>query len=341
MTMTSKEIVRRTIHHQDHPRIAWDFATVSDLKHVGTVRLINKEAEPFYKWGYYPELQKKANFMNGEVCMDVYGNILGRLNGITKGECVLGALESGLEDIDKYSFPQIDLAFTEKVKAENNFKDCDKYVLSGLPFGVFSTLRDLRLMVNALMDIAADPELVENYLEKFAQFAVKLVDLAGDCGVDGVMIADDWGMQDSPFISPNSFAKLFKPVYKKITDACHNRGMDFLLHSCGYVLPLVPHELEAGIDVFQFDQPEAAGSELWARDFGDKAAFYSPVDIQKILPTGDRELIETTAYNMVTNFKKYGGSLIAKDYPDYPSVGVKPEWATWARDVILKNSDMK
>ncbi len=338
--MTSKEIVRRVIRRQNPPRIAWDFrnSEYRDIQGASPIRLVDREAGKYLEFGDYEELKKKAKF-HGEVRMDAYGNIYGRLNGKTKGECVLGALEEDWALLDSYRFPEIDMAHVEQVRAQN-LQDSDKYVLSYLPAGVFSTLRDLRKMDNALMDTAAEPEMVEAYMQKFTPFIVKMVNLAADCHVDGVILCDDWGMQFSPFISPASFRELFKPVYRRIAEACHERDIDFLLHSCGFVLPLVDDMIDAGIDVFQFDQPEAAGSRLWAEKYSDRAAFYCPVDIQKIMPTGDRALIEKTALEMVGVFRKYGGALIAKDYPSWEDIDVKEEWAGWARDIMVANSEM-
>ena len=55
------------------------------------------------------------------------------------------------------------------------------------------------------------------------------------------------------------------------------------------------------------------------------------------MPTGDRELIENTARNMIKVFREYGdGALIAKDYPTWEDIHVKPEWAQWARNVFLE-----
>jgi len=338
--MTQKEIVRRVIRRQDPPRIAWDFLDPSycDIQMADPIHLINEEADKYSQFAHHAELMKKADF-HGEVRMDSYGNILGRLNGITKGECVLGALEKDWDALEAYEFPPIDLAHVEKVKAMN-LQDSGKYVLAGCPCSVFSTLRDLRKMDNALMDTVAEPEMIEAYMEKFIPFAVETVHLAADCHVDGIIMCDDWGMQFSPFINPKAFRELFKPVYKKITDACHERDVDFILHSCGFVLPLVDDMIEAGIDTFQFDQPEAAGSPLWAEKYSSRVSFYCPVDIQKVMPTGDRELIEKTALDMVDVFKRHGGALIAKDYPSWGDIGVNYEWAKWAMDIIVKNSEL-
>lgn len=88
----------------------------------------------------------------------------------------------------------------------------------------------------------------------------------------------------------------------------------------------------------QFDQPELYGSDVLASKYGKRLTFHSPVDIQKIMPTGDKEYIEKSAVNMVNVFKKIGGGLIAKDYPQWGAVAVEEEWATWARDTIISNS---
>jgi len=338
--MTSKEIVRRVIRHQDPPRIAWDFLddAYKDTLGNGCIFLHNEHNARYTEFGNYEDLQKKANF-HGEVMMDAYGNIYGRLNGKTKGECVLGALETDWDLLEQYEFPKLDMKAVERGKAMN-FRAHEKYILSFLPLGVFSTLRDLRKMDNALMDTAAEPEMVEAYMEKFTPFLLNIVHQSAEVGSDAVFFCDDWGMQFSPFISPDSFRRLFKPVYKAVADACHERDMDFILHSCGYVLPLMEDMLDAGIDCFQFDQIEAVGSSFWAEKYGRRAAFYSPVDIQKIMPTGNRELIEETALHMAEVFKQAGGSLIAKDYSNWPDINVEREWADWAMNVIVANSKL-
>ena len=338
--MTSKEIVRRVIRHQEPPRIAWDFQRpgYQDIQYNNPIHMLNEEAAPYTEFGDYEELKKKANF-HGEVRMDAYGNIFGRLNGKTAGECVLGALEEDWDALETFEFPQLDMSVVEQVKAQN-LQAHEKYILSFLPLGVFSTLRDLRKMDNALMDTVAEPEMVEAYMEKFKPYILNMVHQSAECGANGVFFCDDWGMQFSPFISPESFRKLFKPVYKAVADACHERDMDFLLHSCGYVRPLMEDMLEAGIDVFQFDQIEVVGSKVWAEEYGRRAAFYSPVDIQKIMPTGDRALIEKTALEMAEAFRKAGGSLIAKDYGSWQDINVEREWADWAMNVIVANSKL-
>ena len=65
------------------------------------------------------------------------------------------------------------------------------------------------------------------------------------------------------------------------------------------------------------------------------------LDIQKIMPTGDRKIIEEGAKHMVDAFKATGGSLIVKDYHNWQDLNVKPEWQQWARDIVIANAKLR
>jgi hypothetical protein len=68
-----------------------------------------------------------------------------------------------------------------------------------------------------------------------------------------------------------------------------------------------------------------------------KAALWSPVDIQKILPTGDRAVIEAGARHMYDLFE---GGLICKNYGDLAGIGVAEEWDGWAYQAICARAGL-
>ena len=338
--MKPRENIRRILRHENPERLGWDFIDprYQDILHVDAIRHVPPADPALCQWGQHAELARISGF-RGETRYDAYGNIYGRFEGKTKGECVHGVLEAGWEGLDAFSLPEIDLAHAERVKAMG-LAGSDKYVLASLP-AVFSVLRDVRKMDNALMDTLLEPEAVSALMEMIIAQGRQAVSICAECGISGVIIYDDWGTQNGPFISPDSFRQLFAPAYQAIAQAAHERDLDMILHSCGLVLPLVDDMIAAGIDAFQFDQPELSGSKLWAERYGKVIALYSPVDIQKVMPTGDRAYIEQTALEMAEAFKACGGSLIAKDYGGLSSladINVEPEWAQWATDVIVANS---
>lgn len=333
--MTSKEIIRRLVAHDTPPRFGYDFSGLSDFAWTSSRRYINVPSNPFDRWGDYPELKAITGF-NGETRRDIYGNIYGRFNGKTKGECIKGAIEDW-EDYT-YTLPEFDPNHREAL-LKQNLGAHEKYILAG-GNSLFSVLRDARLMSNALADTLTDPEAVFAFVDMLAEHEAAVIRSIAGCGVDGWFMGDDWGTQDRTFISPESFRALFKPAYKKVADAAHEAGMSVFLHSCGYIYDFMEDFIDAGIDVFQFDQPDAYPSEVLASEFASRAVFHSPVDIQKILPTGDREIIEGRTKEMCRLFAQAGGGWIAKDYPTYGDIGVDPEWANWARQIILANSNI-
>lgn len=333
--MTSKQRMRNAIEHKNIDQMA---VTFNDLTHDDTERIESDEqiisvSDPKYKnWGYYPELLEKCEDFNGEVRLDSFGNIIGRLNQLTKGECVYGCV-SDWDNLDNYTMPKIN---TEFFKNTVSNKKTDKYLIAVSPFAVFSNLRDARLMTNALMDILLEPEKVEDFLQEILKRNLEIIENIKDTDVDALMFFDDWGTQDRTFISPDSFREFFKPIYKAIGDKLHSYGKHLIVHSCGYNYAFMEDFIEVGIDVLQFDQLGAYGYEKMAEEFSHRVVFWSPLDIQKTLPTGDETLIKSEALKMINAFKE-SGSLIMKDYPSYKDIGVEEEWASWAREIFLEN----
>ena len=335
--MNSREILKNIINHKPAERVAFDFSqgrTDFTGVHVCKFKDNCTVDQTLLEWNTQPELLSQIDHFNGEVRYDAFGNIYGRLNGATKGECVKGALHDW-ENIETYTLPEIDMEHIKSIDIET-LKTNDKYVLVCSNYAVFSVLRDIRLIENALMDVMLEEDNVKRFLDMILQRNLQLVDAIKDCGVDGLMFFDDWGAQDRTFISPDAFRRLFKPVYKAIADRLHENGMHLVLHSCGYNYEFMEDFVDAGIDVLQFDQLGAYGYEKMAEEFGGRVTFWSPLDIQMTLPTGDRALIESEALRMIQAFKGKG-SLILKDYPSYGDIEVDEEWATWARDVFMKN----
>ncbi len=65
---------------------------------------------------------------------------------------------------------------------------------------------------------------------------------------DVVNFNDDWGSQRAQFFSNETYREMIFPYVKEIADHVHSLGMYFDLHSCGFVEPLVPMIIEAGLD---------------------------------------------------------------------------------------------
>lgn len=57
----------------------------------------------------------------------------------------------------------------------------------------------------------------------------------------------DFGTQNAPFISSETYCELYMPYQKKLNDWVHeNTDWKTFMHSCGAVEPLIPDFIEAG-----------------------------------------------------------------------------------------------
>lgn len=335
--MTSKELIRKTVNFGGAPRIGMDFSSGrTDIHYMSSTEKSRPDAA-YAAWGYYPELLAQVPGFAGEVSRS-RGSILGRLGGRTKGECIRAALEDGWEGYDAF-YETYMLPGTDPANFTYSTDRTDMFEIAGVT-ALQAPIRDARKIGNMLMDTILEPEALSRFIDACADVACAQAEAACASGADAVMMWDDWGMQNSLYISLPSFRSLWKPAYARVGQKAHSLGMCFFLHSCGYVEDAVPDFIECGVDAFQFDQPSIYHQDKLRDMLGGHAALYAPVDIQQILPTGDRDLIEREARRMLALYFHDGGGLIAKDYPSLDDIGVRPEWSAWAEEIFVSEGAM-
>jgi len=123
--------------------------------------------------------------------------------------------------------------------------------------------------------------------------------------------ADDSGTQRREFINPDLSAEMLKPHYKKLCSWIHkNTGWKTFLHSCGSVYNLIPHFIDAGVDILNPVQTSAEGMspERLKSEFGDKLIFWGGgCDTQNVLGRATPEEIRLHVRKRMEIFAKGGG----------------------------------
>ncbi|MCE5276926.1 MAG: uroporphyrinogen decarboxylase family protein [Planctomycetaceae bacterium] len=326
--MNSREIILANIEHTPAPRPGMTFGggRLNDMAWTG----------PGASKTYTP---KRWTEGGREYYDDEWGNLWVRMvGGSVKGEIHTPALQSW-DDLPKLQLPDYHDPDRWKGVREMLAQPTDRFTIVGIGGWIFDNARYLRKMENYFCDMAAEPEKIKQLNALVAGVYEAKIHHAGQAGADGIMIGEDLGTQNGPLFSPAMFREFFKADYTRLLGIAHDYGMKVLMHSCGNNWKLIDDLIDVGVDVFQFDQPAlydmpALAEKLRARG----GALWSPVDIQKVLPTGDRAYIETQTHRMCETFS---GMLICKDYPDLPGIGVKVEWDQWAYEAILDHFGLK
>jgi uroporphyrinogen-III decarboxylase len=194
----------------------------------------------------------------------------------------------------------------------------------------------MRRLDNFLMDVLAEPEKTTRLLEMVEEQVYHAIRRLAEAGADAVMFAEDWGTQDRLLVSPSVWQGMFKPGYVRLCRTARERGVFVIMHSCGFIYEAMEGMLDAGIDSFQFDQPELYGIDLLADEFGGRATFWCPVDIQATLQARDTGKIEAAARKMIERLGAHGGGFIAGYYGSNEAIGLDPEWQDVACQAFVK-----
>ena len=171
--------------------------------------------------------------------------------------------------------------------------------------------------VDALSD-----KLVTAWLDNLQRF----VQAVGD-RVQVLQICDDFGTQQSLFISVKMFRERFLPFYKRGLDWIHEHTqMKVMLHSDGALFPLIPSLIEMGVDILNPVQTSAKGMDptRLKEDFGDRLVFWgASLDCQQTLPFAAPDDVAREVEQHVRTFAPGGGYVFAPVHNI--QAGVPPE----------------
>lgn len=269
-----------------------------------------------------------------EYYTDIWGNLWYRKEGLSQGGEVCKPVLEDWSQLDDLELPPLDDPALYQEAREVCAAETERFRLGFLGGFPFSICRYMRKMEVYFGDLVLERERIDELHDRVTGLLERIIHRFADAGVDGVFFCEDLGVQDRLLMSPAMWREIFKPLYERLTAAAHERGVKVLQHSCGYNWELVDDLCEAGIDCLQFDQPAVYDQPALAEKLrGHGVGLWSPCDIQRVLPTGDRERIEGETKRLVETFR---GGFIAKNYPDLHGIGVKPEWDQWAYEAFLR-----
>jgi uroporphyrinogen-III decarboxylase len=198
-------------------------------------------------------------------------------------------------------------------RAESLRRDTDKALLlgcwgkAGLPW--VGSIPDF-LVLQAL-----DPGYVrdlfavrtETAIDNLARLARYLGDNIDILGLDGT----DYGAQNAELFSPDTFAELYVPGFRRQNDWVHEHTpWKTWLHSCGSITRILPLLADTGLDILNPVQLSAEGMDArWLKEeFGDRLTFWGGgIDTQKTLPFGTPEEVAEQVRERLRVFAPGGG----------------------------------
>jgi uroporphyrinogen decarboxylase len=167
-----------------------------------------------------------------------------------------------------------------------------------------------------LMGMALDPDWIKDMTDTLSNLNIRLMKiLFAECGKpDGIWFYEDMGFKERPFMSPEMYREMVQAAHKKTFDYAHSLGLPVIVHSCGFVEPLVPGLIEAGIDCLQVIEIKA-GMDLLRlkKNFGHKIALCGGMDARNLV-ANDRNAIKKELQEKIPAVMKDSGYILHSDH---------------------------
>ncbi len=194
---------------------------------------------------------------------------------------------AGWEELIKpHLTPTVDrIKFEEYRRAQAHANDHDRFFCwSGV--NVFELMHPVCGHEHMLVGMALDPDWVRDMANTYADLTISLMEMLfeQEGTPDGVWFYEDMGFKQSPFMSPAMYREIIQPAHKRTIDFAHSLGLPVIMHSCGFIEPLLPGIVEAGIDCLQVIEVKA-GMDLLRihKAFGDRIALCGGMDARNLV----------------------------------------------------------
>lgn len=152
--------------------------------------------------------------------------------------------------------------------------------MSQLP-GIVETTTWLMGYENFGIASIEDPELIKMVFDKVGSTLMRLTERILEIpGIFAINHGDDMGHKGGTLISPKTMRELGFGWHKKIAEACHAKGIAYILHSCGQVDSIMPDFIDfIGIDAKHSFEDIIEPVESIKRKWGNRIAVLGGIDV--------------------------------------------------------------
>mgnify|MGYP000903912135 CR=1 FL=1 len=165
------------------------------------------------------------------------------------------------------------------------------------------------------LDLASEQEFLHHYFNKLTNAYIaqldKLMERVGHY-IDIIQFGDDLGTQNAPQISPAMYCEMIQPYHARIYGYIRKNYPDtkVFLHCCGSIYQLIPHLIDAGIEILNPVQITARGMDphKLKKEFGRKLTFWGGgARMQTTAFSGTADDLYREARELIDIFSPGGG----------------------------------
>lgn len=228
-----------------------------------------------------------------------------------------------LEELEAYPYPDFAGGSRDHQKEQvRRVKEQDLIALGDMQMTIWEIAWYLRGMEELFCDMMEENEMAVFMFDKALEMAKVRAKAYAEAGVDVLFFGDDIGMQHTIMMSEKLYCTWIKPRLKELITFVKEINPELIIfyHSCGYIEPLIPHLIDAGIDVLNPIQSECMDFEEIYKKYGDRISFHGTIGTQTVMPHGTPEEVKKEVWKNLDIAGEKGGLLAAPTHMLEPEV---------------------
>jgi uroporphyrinogen decarboxylase len=219
-------------------------------------------------------------------------------------------------DISKYKFPDLydlrnDEQFSDMEKKLN--QNPDKYPVGNIGAAIYELTWRLLGVEETFVKMITEPKVLQKIFDNLMVILFNSIDDVCRLPIKAVMFGDDWCGQLGVMFGAERFRTLMLPYYKEIYSYIHSKGKLAITHSCGSVKEIIPDLIDAGLDVLESVQPEAADMNPYQlkKEFGNDLSFWGGLGCQEAVTFYSPEKLKDEIKRLKDEMSVGGGYVLA------------------------------
>lgn len=155
-----------------------------------------------------------------------------------------------------------------------------------------------------------NPDLVQEILRRYTDFAASAVEQAANLGFDMFWTSDDIAFRSGTLWSPQMFREYMLPHVRKVADRVRDTGMAWVYHSDGDLSPIMDDLLDLGMQVLNPIEPLCMDIRQVKEQYGDRIMLCGNVDVD-LLAAGTTDEVREATLGLLRDVAPGGGYFLS------------------------------
>ncbi|MHA1487039.1 MAG: uroporphyrinogen decarboxylase family protein [Promethearchaeota archaeon] len=159
--------------------------------------------------------------------------------------------------------------------------------------------------------LKSDPKLIKERFDFTTEYALTVFKAYADCGAKIFIEGGDLAYRGGSMVHPKYYDKYLLPCYQEVSNAIHDRGGKYMLHTDGDITELLDFIIASGFDGLQCLELPYVDPILIKKKVGDKLCLSGNIDTRYILVKATKPEVEKAVLDAINAMGKGGGYMLS------------------------------